>query len=164
MSDISATAAEPNGAVVMASVQDVLGRVGQVVGRSNWHEIDQTRIDQFASASGDHQWIHVDPVRAATGPFGACVAHGLLTLSMAGGILFHEAVQVRSRMGVNYGCDRVRYPAPVLVGAHIQAVALLVDAQALDDHAVQMTVRMTVNTQGGNKPACVADFILRFYF
>jgi acyl dehydratase len=164
VSEVAHKAAGPNEPVVMSSVQDVLAHVGQVVGRSEWHDIDQARIDRFALASGDQQWIHVDPVRAAQGPFGACVAHGLLTLSMAGGVLFHEAVRVQGRMGVNYGCDRVRYPAPVRVGSRIRAVAMLVEATALDGHSVQMTVRMTVDMEGGSKPACVADFILRFHF
>lgn len=145
-------------------VEDVLARVGQVLGNSAWHVVDQNVINQFAEATGDRQWIHVDPQRAAQGPFGGCIAHGLLTLSMAGGGLFHEAVKVRARMGVNYGCDRVRYPAPVPVDSRIRATALLVSAQAIDPGGVQVAIRITIEIEGGAKPACVADFIARYHF
>lgn len=150
--------------VELTSVQDTLDHVGQVLGTSAWHVVDQAVIDQFAQATGDSQWIHVDPQRAAQGPFGACIAHGLLTLSLAGGGLFHETVKVRARMGVNYGCDRVRYPAPVPVDSRVRATALLVAAQPLDADGVQVSVRMTVEIEGGAKPACVADFIARYHF
>ncbi len=145
-------------------VDDFLSRVGQVLGTSAWHVVDQHRIHQFAEATGDRQWIHVDPVRAAQGPFGRCIAHGLLTLSMAGGGLFHEVVKVKARMGVNYGCERVRYPAVLPVDSRVRATALLVDAQPLEANAVQVTVRLTVELEGGGKPVCVADFLARYHF
>lgn len=152
------------GVKVLASVGEVMACVGQTLGVGAWHRVDQARIDQFAAVSGDRQWIHVDPVRAAQGPYGRCVAHGLLTLSLAGGSLFHEVVQVRADRGINYGCDRVRYPAPVLVDARIRGHAHLSTAQPIDPLGVQMGIRLTVEVEGADKPACVADFVVRFYF
>lgn len=149
---------------VLNSVQDALDRVGQELGTSAWRVLDQDTIDRFAQATGDRQWIHVDAERAAKGPFGRCVAHGLLTLSLAGGGLFHEVVKVRSRLGVNYGCDRVRYPAPLPVDSHIRAKAQLIAAQPIDTDGVQLSVRITIEIDGAGKPACVADFITRYYF
>ncbi len=145
-------------------IQELISHVGHVLGTSAWHIVDQNMINQFAEATGDRQWIHVDPERAVHGPFGRCIAHGLLTLSMAGGGLFHEVVKVNARMGVNYGCDRVRYPSPLPVDSRIRASALLVQAQSVDISTVQLLVRITVEVEGGPKPACVADFIARYQF
>lgn len=150
--------------MVISSVTDALSRIGQSLGTSAWHLVTQEMVNQFAQASGDHQWIHVDPVRAAQGPFGRCIAHGLLTLSMAGGGLFHSVVKVRARMGVNYGCDRVRYPAPVPVGSRVRATAQVMDAKPIEADGVQLLVRITVDLEGSSKPACIADFIARYYF
>src|SRR5437763_3376189 len=102
------------------SADDILAAIGKPLGQSDWLEITQQRIDRFADATDDHQWIHVDPVRAAQGPFGATIAHGYLTLSLMAHFL-PQIVQVRGmRMGVNYGCDKVRFPAPVKVGARVR--------------------------------------------
>ena len=148
----------------LTGVQEVLQQTGQTLGLSRWHVVDQSMINAFGLLTGDPQWIHTDPERAAHGPFGACVAHGLLTLSLAGGLLFHEAINIKARMGVNYGNDKVRYPAPLPVGSRIQGVATLVFAQAIEGNGVQMVVRMTVQAQAISKPVCVADFVLRLYF
>src|ERR1044071_529647 len=94
--------------------------VGQEIGVSDWVEVTQDRVDQFAEATGDHQWIHVDPERARAGPFGACIAHGYLTLALAGSYFLEQIVRVDCRMGVNYGSDRLRFPAPVKVGTRIR--------------------------------------------
>lgn len=144
------------------NAQSILDAVGQELGTSEWLTVDQERIDRFADATDDHQWIHVDPDKAAKGPFGTTVAHGYLTLSLASRFL-PEIVEVEMKMGINYGCDKVRFPAPVKVGARIRGRGELVDAKAIDA-GVQATIRVTVEIEGENKPACVADTISRYYF
>ena len=116
-------------AVTFDSVAAVQGAVGTDLGRSDWLRIEQSRIDRFAEATGDHQWIHVDPERARAGPFGACVAHGYLTLSLANFFLPQLLRYERLKMGVNYGCERVRFPAPVKVGARIRGRGAVVAAE-----------------------------------
>jgi acyl dehydratase len=136
--------------------------VGQTLGESGWLEIRQERIDGFADATGDHQWIHVDPERAKAGPFGKTIAHGYLTLSLVNCFL-PEIVEVRGiSMGVNYGCDKVRFPAPVPVGSRVRGVGQLVAAEEVKGGAVQATVRVTVEIEGSERPACVVDTISRF--
>ncbi len=150
--------------VVISSAQDALAQVGQTLGVGRWHVVTQDMVNRFAQATGDDQWIHVDPVRAASGPFGCCIAHGLLTLSLAGGSLFQEVVKVQAQMGVNYGCDRVRYPAPVPVGSRIRGSAHMTNATLMGPTGVQCSVRITVDIEHAAKPACVADFIVRYEF
>lgn len=146
------------------SGDEILAAVGRELGISEWLEITQERINLFADATDDHQWIHVDPQRAAEGPFGACVAHGYLTLSLASRFL-PEILEVPGmKMGVNYGCDKVRFPAPVPVGSRVRGRSELVAADTTKDGAVQATIRVTVEIEGGDKPACVADTISRYYF
>ncbi len=136
--------------------------VGQHLGYSDWIEITQERITQFADATGDHQWIHVDPERAKSGPFGACIAHGYLTLSLVS-MFLPQIVDVHGiRMGVNYGSDRVRFPAPVPVGSRIRGGGELVKLEDVKD-GVQATIRVTVEIDGRERPACVADTISRYY-
>jgi len=148
---------------IFESADDILAATGQRLGESDWLVIDQRRIDLFAEATGDHQWIHVDPVRAAAGPFGACIAHGYLTLSLASYFL-PQIVQINNmRMGVNYGCDRIRFPAAVRVGSRLRGVGELVRAERVGD-GVQATIRVTVEIEGGERPACVVDTISRYYF
>jgi acyl dehydratase len=146
------------------SVESVLQAQGQTLGYTDWLEIDQQRIDTFAAATGDHQWIHVDPVRAQAGPFGVCIAHGFLTLALANLFLPELVRYVGLRMGVNYGCDKVRFPSPVPVGARIRGQGQLTEAKALPDGGVQMVVRITVEIENAPKPGCVADTISRLYF
>jgi acyl dehydratase len=147
---------------VFATPRDLLAAVGSSLGASDWLEIRQTRIDGFADATGDHQWIHVDPERAKRGPFGKTIAHGYLTLSLVNCFL-PQIIEVRGiSMGVNYGCDRVRFPAPVPVGAKVRGVGELVAAEEVKGGAVQVTVRVTVEVEGSERPACVADTISRF--
>jgi acyl dehydratase len=148
---------------VFDSADKVLAAVGQTLGSSDWLSITQDRVNTFAEATDDHQWIHVDPVRAAAGPFGACIAHGYLTLSLVSRFL-PEIVEVRMKMGVNYGCDKVRFPAPVRVGSRIRGVGQLLAAERTQDGGVQATIRVTVEIEGGDKPACVADTLSRYYF
>jgi acyl dehydratase len=137
--------------------------VGKQLGTSEWLEITQERIDQFAEATGDHQWIHVDPERAKDGPFGATIAHGYLTQSLVNHFL-PQIVQVRGiRMGVNYGTDRVRFPAPVPVGSRIRGSAEVLEVEDTKDGAVQAKIRVTVEIDGSERPACVVDTISRYY-
>lgn len=137
--------------------------VGRHLGYSDWEEVTQDRVDTFAEATGDHQWIHVDVERArAESPFGGPIAHGYLTLSMSNEFL-PRIVEVQGiSMGVNYGVDKVRFPAPVPVGSRIRAGVELV---AVDDvtGGIQTTMRVTIEIEGGDKPACVIDALSRFY-
>jgi len=136
--------------------------VGEDLGATDWLEIDQQRINTFADATGDHQWIHVDVEKAKDGPFGAPIAHGYLTLSLVSHFL-PQIIEVRGiSMGVNYGVNKVRFPAPVPVGAKIRAGAELVEAEEVGG-GVQAVIRVTVETEGGSKPSCVVDTISRYY-
>ncbi|WP_281349356.1 MaoC family dehydratase [Paraburkholderia hayleyella] len=147
---------------VFSHPRELIAAAGVPLGVSDWLEIDQSRIQRFADATGDHQWIHVDPEQARHGPFGACIAHGYLTLSLVNGFL-PQIVQITGmRHGVNYGCDRVRFPAPVRVGARVRGVGELRRAELLDS-SVQAWIRVTVQIEGSSKPACVADTISRYY-
>jgi acyl dehydratase len=146
------------------SVASVLAALGSALGTTDWMLIDQARIDQFAQATGDHQWIHVDPERAKSGPFGATVAHGYLTLSLANLFLPQLVSYQGLKMGVNYGCDKVRFPAPVRVGSRIRGRGDVVAAEAIQGDGVQVTVRITVEIDGSDKPGCVVDTISRLYF
>lgn len=145
------------------SVDAVLAAVGQPLGTSEWVTITQARVNGFADATDDHQWIHVDPERAKAGPFGACIAHGYLTLSLVSRFL-PQIVDVRMKMGVNYGCDKVRFPAPVTVGSRVRGRGELVGAERTRDGGVQAAIRVTVEIEHGDKPACVADTLSRYYF
>ncbi|TCP19917.1 MaoC family dehydratase [Simplicispira metamorpha] len=146
------------------STAAVLASVGQALGPTEWITVTQERINTFADATGDHQWIHVDPERAQAGPFGACVAHGYLTLSLANLFLPQLVRYERLKMGVNYGCDKVRFPAPVKVGARIRGRGEVVAAEPVKGDGVQITVRISVEIEGADKPGCVVDTISRLYF
>jgi acyl dehydratase len=146
---------------VFEGLDEVRLAVGMELGTSDWLEITQERVDQFADATGDHQWIHVDPERAKAGPFGGPIAHGYLTLSLSNALL-PEIVEVRGiSMGVNYGVGKVRFPSPVLVGSRIRASAVL-DAVEEVSGGVQTTMLITVEAEGGTKPACVIESISRY--
>lgn len=147
---------------IFQSPHELLGAVGERLGSSDWLEISQERIDQFADATGDHQWIHVDPERASSGPYGATIAHGYLTLSLVNKFL-PEILEVRGvSMGVNYGCDKVRFPAIVPVNARVRGTGELIAAEEVKG-AVQAVVRVSVEVEGGDRPACVVDTISRFF-
>jgi acyl dehydratase len=140
----------------------LLEAVGKSLGHSDWLEIDQERINQFADATGDHQWIHVDPEKAAAGPYGKTIAHGYLTLSLAN-LFLPQIMQVNNTsMGVNYGCEKVRFPAAVPVGSRIRGSGEVVSAQEVKG-GVQVVVRMTIEIEGSERPACVIDTISRFF-
>ena len=143
----------------LASLQ---ARVGQDIGASDWVAIEQARIDLFAQATGDHQWIHTDPVRAAAGPFGATVAHGYLTLSLVP-LLFESGFAIDDvKMGVNYGLNRVRFMSPVRVGGRVRGQFKLLGYEPLEGGA-QLTVQVTIELEGSPKPACVAETVSRRY-
>ena len=151
----------------MQTYQDVAAleaAVGTEVGPTEWFTIDQNRINGFADVTEDHQWIHIDPERAAAGPFRKTIAHGFLTLSL----LSHLVSELRrvegARMGINYGLNKVRFPAPVPVDSRIRARASTVSAEPTADGGVQVVTRVTVEVEGNPKPACVADWVSRFYF
>jgi acyl dehydratase len=136
--------------------------VGQEIGRSDWLVVDQQRIDRFAEATEDRQWIHVDPARAAQGPFGATVAHGFLTLSLLPP-LFASGFRIDDiRMGINYGLNKVRFPAPVRVGSRLRARFRLKTYEPIEGGA-QLTVEVTIEVEGSDKPACVAESVSRRY-
>jgi acyl dehydratase len=140
----------------------LFGREGESFGPTDWLEIDQARVDRFAEATGDHQWIHVDPVRAAEGPFGGTIAHGYLTMSLVNFFL-PDLVEVRGvAMGVNVGADRLRFLNPVRVGKRVRGTAEVVAVEEIKG-AVQSTVRVTVEIEGEAKPACIIDTISRYY-
>lgn len=134
-----------------------------VLGESDWLTITQERVNHFADATNDHQWIHVDPERAKHSRFGACIAHGNMTLSLATHFL-PDIYTVQMKMGVNYGYDRVRFPIPVKVGARIRGRAEMLAAERMQDGGIQVAVRVSVEVEGEPKPACVADTLSRFYF
>ena len=146
------------------SVAAVLAAVEHDLGTTDWIDISQDRINTFADATGDHQWIHVDPGRAKTGPFGVCVAQGYLTLSLANLFLPQLVSYERLKLGVNYGCDKVRFPAPVKVGSRVRGRGQVLAAEAIKGDGVQVTVRISVEIEGQDKPGCVVDTISRLYF
>ncbi len=142
--------------------QDLKDQVGVYLGATEWMVIDQPRIDQFADATDDHQWIHVDSEKAATGPFGATIAHGYLTLALVNKFLPDLITVTGTSMGVNYGCEKVRFPAAVVVGSEIRGSGEVVMVEAVSG-GCQIVVRVTIEIKGSDRPACVVDTISRFY-
>jgi acyl dehydratase len=136
--------------------------VGTDLGSTDWMLIEQSRIDGYADATDDHQWIHVDPARAAEGPFGSTIAHGYLTLALVNKFLPELITVTESSMGVNYGCEKVRFPSPVVVGSRIRGAGEVVSVEEVKG-SLQIVVRVTVEIEGAARPACVVDTISRFY-
>ncbi|AJE80436.1 MaoC domain-containing protein dehydratase [Streptomyces albus] len=134
---------------------------GEELGSSDWLVVDQQRIDAFAHATGDHQWIHVDPERAAEGPFGGTIAHGLLTLSLLPSLLQQIYRVDGARMAVNYGLDKVRFPSPVRSGAKLRGTSRIARITELDG-AVQAHLSTVIEIEGGDKPACIVESIVRY--
>ncbi len=146
---------------VFSSPDDILDAVGSELGTSDWVDIDQARIDLFADATGDHQWIHVDPEKAAAGPFGTTIAHGYLTLSLTNQFL-PEIVTVEGvSMGINYGVNKVRFPQPVAVGSRVRATGTLTEATEVAG-GVQTVITLVVEIEGAEKPACIVESVSRF--
>ncbi|BDH59519.1 MaoC family dehydratase [Tsukamurella sp. PLM1] len=141
--------------------QDLLDLVGQTLGTTDWITIDQDRVNLFADATGDHQWIHVDPEKAAKGPFGGTIAHGYLTLSLAP-LLLQEAVVVEEfAAALNYGLNKVRFPAPVPVGSRLRGTVELVAAQDKKG-AIEAVFRLTFEVDGAERPACIAETVVLY--
>jgi acyl dehydratase len=148
----------------VGTIDELHALSGRHLGYSDWHVIDQAQVNLFADATGDHQWIHVDPERAATGPFGGAIAHGYLTLSIIPAIL-HEVVRVEGfKFGVNYGCNKVRFPAPVKVGSKLRLGAAVGSVDNVGQDGVQVELDVTIETEGSDKPSCVAQVVYRYYF
>ena len=149
---------------VFRSVQEYQAAVGQSYGPTDWLLVDQNRINLFAQATGDHQWIHVDPERAADGPFGGTIAHGYLSLALVNHFLPQLVRAEGMRHGINYGCDRVRFPAALRSGSRLRGRAQLLAVEDLGGGALQAKIRVTLEAEGVEKPVCVADTLSRLYF
>ncbi|CAN5494061.1 MaoC family dehydratase [soil metagenome] len=150
---------------VITCVEDAVAAIGQLLGVGEWKIIDQQRIDSFADVTEDHQWIHLDAVRAAAeSPYGGTVAHGFLTLSLLPKLSKDTFRVENARMGINYGLNKVRFLAPVTAGSRIRVRSNLLSADRIDDRTVNLTVRHTVEVEGSDTPAAVADLIARYVF
>ena len=148
---------------ILNSLAELPALVGQEVAVSDWLTITQQQVNLFADATGDHQWIHVDVERAKAGPFGAPIAHGFLTLSLIPKF-FETSMEIRNtRMGVNYGLNKVRFTSPVPVGSRLRARMKLLACDAIENNGMQMTWLVTVERDGSDKPACVAESLTRRY-
>jgi acyl dehydratase len=145
------------------TLSELAACVGQEVAVSDWLTITQEQVNLFAEATGDHQWIHVDPERAKNGPFGGPIAHGFLTLSLLPRFFESSFEVVQSRMGVNYGLNKVRFTAPVPVGSRLRARMKLLACDPIDGNGVQMRWEVTVEREGAGKPVCVAESLVRRY-
>ncbi|MDT5400664.1 MAG: hypothetical protein QOK33_3895 [Mycobacterium sp.] len=150
---------------VIGSIDDAVAMIGAELGVSRWVDIDQARIDAFADTTMDHQWIHVDVDKAkAESPYGATIAHGFLTLSLIPGVSKDNYMVKNAKMGINYGLNKVRFLAPVTSGSRVRVRSQLADATRVSDDTVNLTVRHTVEIDGVEKPAAVAELIARFVF
>ncbi len=148
---------------IIPRLGDLRSMVGEELAVSNWFMVEQPRINQFADATGDHQWIHIDPDRAASGPFGSTIAHGFLTLSMLP-LFIQDALRFEDvRMSVNYGLNRVRFTSPVPVGSELRARFRLVAIEDVAGGGMQVTMEATIERKGFDKPVCVAETISRRY-
>lgn len=149
-------------ATVVNGLDELKTKVGEHLGYSEWQTISQEQVNLFADATGDHQWIHVDVARATAGPFGTPIAHGYLTMSLAP-MLMEQVLQLRDvSMGVNYGCNKVRFPSPVPVGSKLRMGATLQSVEDVGGGA-QYVVELTFQVEGASKPSCVAECIYRAY-
>lgn len=145
------------------TLSELAACVGQEVAVSDWLTITQAQVNLFAEATGDHQWIHVDPEKARAGPFGGPIAHGFLTLSLLPRFFESSFEIVQSRMGVNYGLNKVRFTSPVPVGSRLRARMTLLASEPIDNGGVQMVWQVLVEREGADKPVCVAESLVRRY-
>ncbi len=151
--------------IVLDGKDEVLAAKGRDLGTTDWQVVTQEQVDQFADATGDHQWIHVDVERAkAESPYGGPIAHGFLTLSLVSQFLPRLVQVTGMRMGVNYGTNKVRFPAPVPVGAKLRARASIGDVEEVGGGGLQVTWDVALEVEGQEKPSCVAEFLARYYF
>jgi len=147
---------------IYESPRDLVGQEGTILGPSDWLHIDQKRVNGFAEVTGDHQWIHVDEERAKDGPFGGTIAHGYLTMSLVN-LFLPTLVEVRGfTHAVNIGSDKMRFLAPVLVGSNIRAVGEIIKVEEIKG-AIQQIIRVTIEIEGSEKPACIIDTVSRYY-
>lgn len=149
--------------VIITNPEQLLDLEGKTLGTTAWLTVSQQRINLFAEATNDHQWIHVDEEKAAQGPFGACIAHGYLTLSLASDFLFQLIDIQNLAMGVNYGCNKIRFPAPVPVGSEIRGRGDVISVEQIGE-AYQAVIRITIEIEGSERPGCVVDTISRYSF
>ena len=147
---------------IVKGLDELRAKAGEHLGYSDWQELTQDQVNLFADATGDHQWIHVDVEKAKTGPFGGPIAHGYLTLSLGPALLTQILTVEGMSMGLNYGCNKERFPSPLPVGAKLRLGAAL---QSVEDVAggVQAIIGLTIEVQGQDKPACVAEVVYRYY-
>ncbi|MEV0972366.1 MaoC family dehydratase [Microtetraspora glauca] len=147
---------------VFSGLDELVKARGEVLGTSDWITVEQERVDGFADATGDHQWIHVDVERAKDGPFGGTIAHGFLTLSLLP-VFFQRIYRVDGvRMAVNYGLNKVRFPMPVRVGSKVRATSRLAEVTLMDG-AAQAVLSTTIEAEGAGKPVCVAESVVRYF-
>ncbi|KGN41965.1 MaoC family dehydratase [Knoellia aerolata DSM 18566] len=164
MPDVIDPATAPSNVTVYRGVDDLSAAVGVELGPTDWLTMTQDRIDAFADATEDHQWIHVDPSRASESPYGATIAHGFLTLSLVPHFMSSLRRFDRVRMGLNYGLDKVRFPAAVPSGARLRGRMRLDGVEPLPSNGVQLTTTITIEVEGNAKPACVATLVSRYSF
>ena len=145
------------------TLSDLAACVGQEVAISDWVTITQEQVNQFAEATGDHQWIHIDVERAKQGPFGGPIAHGFLTLSLLPRFFGETLAVTEARMGVNYGLNKVRFMAPVPVDSRLRARIVLLKAEPIDNNGLQTTWTVTIEREGSERPVCVAESLARMY-
>lgn len=145
------------------TLSELAALAGQEITLSDWITITQEQVNQFAQATGDHQWIHVDVEKARAGPFGGPIAHGFLTLSLMPKFFQSSLNIVERRMGVNYGLNKVRFMAPVPVGSRLRARMKLLKSEPVDQGGAQMTWEVTIEREGSMKPVCVAESLARYY-
>jgi acyl dehydratase len=148
---------------VFTGADELRAAAGEQLGVSDWMTIEQQRVNAFADATEDHQWIHIDPQRAAAGPFGSTIAHGFLTLSLLPHLIDQTYRVESATMVINYGLNKVRFPTPVPVGSSVRAEVVLVEATEVTG-GLQLVVRATLQIDGNAKPGCVADWVTRVYF
>jgi acyl dehydratase len=149
--------------ITVKGLDELRAKAGDHLGYSDWQEVTQDQVNLFADATGDHQWIHVDVERAKQGPFGGTIAHGYLTLSLGPTLLSQQIVKIEGMaMGLNYGCNKVRFPSPVPVGSKLRLGASLDSVQDVEG-GVQAIITLTFELEGGAKPACVAEVVYRYF-
>ena len=147
---------------IFSSAAELPGAVGEIIGPGDWFKVEQPRVDAFADATGDHQWIHLDAERAAAGPFGGTIAHGYLTLSLLPALVSQVYKVEGVRMGVNYGLNKVRFPAPLKVGASVRVTVQIAEVEPVPG-GYQVVATVTVESDSGPKPVCVAETVSRVY-
>jgi acyl dehydratase len=148
--------------ITLDGIDDIKARIGQELGVSDWHDVTQEEIDAFADATGDHQWIHVDPERAAQTPFGGTIAHGYYTLSLAPRFSYTLYEVQNVAFALNYGLNKVRFPAPLPVGSRVRMRAAIASVDDIPG-GIQMATALTFEREGGDKPVCVAETLVRVY-